>query len=490
LLAFGAAWLLTGGLAGCTALVDLDECESDADCASAYARGFTCSADNLCQRQPMLQPEGEPCSQKNGDIDHPDAFNIGVLLPLSGAEAGFGQPLLDAIELAQHNFNELGGVQNHPIGLIICDTEGNDELALSSARHLVDSAGVSAIIGPDYSSQTIDIAQQVTIASEVVLVTPSGTATTISGLDDNDLVWRTTPSDDLQGRALGNTVEALLDDELSDVRNTAKVAMLVRQSDVYASGLREGLINHLPADIRDDTTGHRFTPLEYQNSSAGEGSDYSGVIGEIVSQQVEPDVVVILGSSEAWEIAASLDQQLTEKEPIYLFADAARNKDQASATPAALEGRIWGTAPRNVGDDDYVPWQSFKTAYQSAHQVNPADYQFIANAYDALYVVALGASGTDFSGPQIAAGMKKLSTGDKINANQSALSSALTLRANGQSIDLEGASGPLDFNENGDPTIGEISLWCLQASSVPSQGVILSRDGKFTARSCSTTSSQ
>jgi branched-chain amino acid transport system substrate-binding protein len=470
-------------LVSCTALVDFDECQTDADCVVSHARGFACAQTNLCQRQPMLQPKAEPCSLKSGPIDHPDAFNLGVLLPLSGAEGGFGEPLLDAIKLAQHNFNELGGVQNHPIGLIICDTEGKDKLALDAARHLVDSAGVAAIIGPDYSSQTIDVAQQITIEKNVVLVTPSGTAATISGLDDKGLVWRTTPSDGLQGRALGNVVEAILDDELSDVRSSAKVALLVRKTDVYASGLRSGLVNHLPADIRDDTTGHRFTPLEYQNSSADGGSDYSGVIGEIISQQVEPDIVVVLGSSEAWEIARNLDQQL-ENEPLYIFADAARNRDQALVTPAPLEGRIWGTAPRNVGDSDYVPWQSFKTAYQSAHQVNPGDFQFIANAYDALYTIALGAAGTDFSGPQIAAGMTKLSSGDKVNANQSALSGALTLRADGQSIDLEGASGPLDFNADGDPTIGEISLWCFEDSNVPSQGVVLSRDGKFNARSC------
>jgi branched-chain amino acid transport system substrate-binding protein len=476
-------------MAGCTALVDLDECQTDEDCVASYSRPSVCSEANLCQQQSILQPDGEPCSQKSGDIDDPRAFNIGVLLPLSGPEAGFGEPLLDAIELAQQNFNEIGGVNDHPIGLIICDTQGRDDLALDAARHLVGGAGVTAIIGPDYSSQTIDVAQQVTIDKGVLLVTPSGTATTISDLDDNGLVWRTTPSDKLQGRAVGKTVEAILDDQLSSTRDSAKVVLMTRKSDVYASGLRGGLIGHLPQDIQNDTTGRRFSPLEYQNSSAGEGSDYSGVIGQILSEDDEPDIVIILGSSEAWDIARNLDHQLV-KEPFYVFVDAARNSEQALTTHASFEGRIWGTAPRSVGDSDYVPWQSFKTAYHRAYQLEAGDYQFIANAYDALYAIGLAAAGTDLSGPQIADGMTKLSSGAKIGAHQSDLSRALELRAGAQSIDLDGASGPLDFNADGDPTTGEISLWCFDDGGVPSAGVILSRDGKFNARSCPPTSNE
>jgi amino acid/amide ABC transporter substrate-binding protein, HAAT family (TC 3.A.1.4.-) len=61
------------------------------------------------------------------------------------------------------------------------------------------------------------------------MITPSGTSPEITKLNDKDLVYRTLPSDDYQGRALARTLKA---------RGIDKVAVAYLNND-YGKGLAE-----------------------------------------------------------------------------------------------------------------------------------------------------------------------------------------------------------------------------------------------------------
>jgi|SRR5690625_4507031 len=114
--------LLLSFSASCSLVLDLKGCEINEDCPDQ----MVCSQDRLCSDPPatiscadeQICPDGmtcndlqvcqppsslfaAPCEQASGDIDAEDAFIIGVLLPLSGEEEGFGRPLFQAIQLAQ-----------------------------------------------------------------------------------------------------------------------------------------------------------------------------------------------------------------------------------------------------------------------------------------------------------------------------------------------------------------------------------------------------
>jgi branched-chain amino acid transport system substrate-binding protein len=476
LLLFSLAAL--GSLGACSFILPLDECQTDADCREERGGGWTCSADNLCERGELLQGPGAPCTESIGPIEQPDAFNVGVLLPLSGDQRLNNEARLTAVELAQADFNELGGVGGRQIGLIVCDTGGEDERALDGARHLVESAGVQAIIGPNESSQVIDVSNAHTIPGGVTLVSPSATATSISALDDEGLVWRTAPSDTLQGQAIGRLAA-----RLSDGATDARVAVLARRNDVYASGLRDSLVQHLPEAIIDGG-GERFVAVDYDVEGPGSGTSYQEPVQRALEGGTEPDIVIILGFTEAWSIVERMEAETTAGDIIYVLPDAARAASEASDAVATLEGRIWGTTPRNDGDNDYEPWRSFDVKFTAEFGEDPSNFTFVANSYDALYAIALAASGTDFRGGSIAAGMAELSSGTAVDATQSGAQEGMTLRAGGDSVDLRGASGPLDFDSNGDPTNGEVSLWCFENEAVPEKGVLLGSDGSLTDVAC------
>ncbi len=445
---------------------EVQGCEDDTDCPGDQ----TCNELGACQEPSSLL--GEPCTQSVGEINDEDAFLIGVLLPLSGPEEDFGRPLFNAIRLGQSDFNGIGGVLSRDIALIVCDTQGLDDRARAGAEHLA-AVGVQAVIGPDYSSQTIDVATNVTIPAEMVLVSPSATAVTISNLDDNGLVWRTVASDAVQGAALGELVNFLLDDQ--------PLAVLARADDTYAAGLRQALIDRVPASVISDDA--LFTTYDYPNAAAGQGSDYSTVVGNLLAEDPAPGVVVILGAAEAWTIATLLDDEW-DHDPIFVFADAARNIGEASTAPSSLLGRVWGTAPQNVGDSGYAPYLGFRVKYQGAYGERPDNFQFVANAFDALYVIALGAAGGGFDGPGIAEGMTRLSDGQSVEPNQAAAQSAMNTLSQGGSVNYRGASGELNFDENGDPQASPIVLWCFDDPGLPTPGVVMDANLQFSPQQC------
>jgi len=71
---------------------------------------------------------------------------LGCLLPLSGPFAIYGQEVLNGIELGMGLFNETGDAPD--LELVIKDTKGDPELALTGLEDLANSEKVIAVIGP------------------------------------------------------------------------------------------------------------------------------------------------------------------------------------------------------------------------------------------------------------------------------------------------------------------------------------------------------
>ena len=462
---------------GCSLLTTFEDCSEDADCLSNFGPRAHCE-DKLCvvptDRSELL---GATCQETVGPVDDPGAFVVAILLPLTGDEAGFGLPLLDAVRLAWGNFDQIGGIGDRAFGLLICDTEGLDDVALAAARHAVDVGRVTAIIGPDFSSQTIDIAAQITVPNNVLLVTPSGTAPAITDIPDNNLVWRTAPSDTAQSAAIAELVVHRITGVQNVGLQDSVVWLLTREGDAYSDGLREGLIGAFPTELSNSPN---LFPSAYPDN--WDDSWYT----QEVSQLPAPDIVVLMGAAESWDIAEQIDTDFGS-ETIFVFADAARNEDEAASSSPTLEGRILGTAPRTVGDPSYTPYTTFRVKYRGEYDEFPDGFQFVANAYDAVHVVALAvAGGGGISGPQLAAGMAKLSNGDSILANSTDAQKGIRLLSQGQTIDFEGASGRLDFDANGDPSASAIALWCFDDGKVPlvEAAPLLSTEGEFTPLDC------
>lgn len=472
-----ALLLLFIALSSCSLTLDLEECADDDDCED----GLVCSPDLLCTRAMSETLIGGPCQQLLGAAEDENPFLIGVILQLSESGGGFGRPMLNSIELAMNDINGIGGIDGRRIGLIACDTQGRDSLAREGAEHLV-RLGVPAIIGMN-SSQVIDIGPQVTVPAKTLLISPSATATTISNLSDDGLIWRTAPSDEFQAQAMAELVNHILTDIFPDQEITEpKITLLVRRQDRWATGLRDHLVPNLPSEITGGGE-DRFSVHNFANIGNGEVADYVGVAADIGTEDIAPDLVLVLGSADSWDIIDNLEIALQNK-PIYIGGDAMKNADAAQNAAPSLNHRVWGTGPRNVAELGYTPYLNFRTKFRGEFQDDPDNYQFVANAFDALYALAFAAAAQGFTGPDLASGLRRLNQGEAIEPTASDAQRAIQILQAGDPINFAGASGPINFNENGDPEPMPIALWCLEEGRVPEHGELFSLENGFNPLTC------
>jgi branched-chain amino acid transport system substrate-binding protein len=102
-------------------------------------------------------------------------INIGVIMPLSGANAQFGINSRNGIELVADEINAAGGIKalgGAKINLIVADATSTPTTAGTVAQRLITQNDVTAILGAFVSSLTIAISE-VTERRDIPLVTMS-----------------------------------------------------------------------------------------------------------------------------------------------------------------------------------------------------------------------------------------------------------------------------------------------------------------------------
>ena len=117
---------------------------------------------------------------------------VGVVAELTGKQSELGINLRNGIQLAAEEINAAGGINGHPIELVIKDDMGTPQGAENAENAVIDE-GVVAVIGHLTSNQTVE-GHKVTEERGVVLF--SGTATTSLLSNKKDLFFRTEPSNE------------------------------------------------------------------------------------------------------------------------------------------------------------------------------------------------------------------------------------------------------------------------------------------------------
>ncbi len=133
-----------------------------------------------------------------------EPLRIGLALPLSGPDAGFGQGARLGAEQAVAEINRAGGVLGQKIQLVVQDDAGDPKQALAAARKLV-GAGVRFVVG-HINSGSAAAASPVYEEAGIVSVTPGATWAPLTRRGASLLV-RLAGSDAQQG-ALGGTLLA------------------------------------------------------------------------------------------------------------------------------------------------------------------------------------------------------------------------------------------------------------------------------------------
>ena len=134
--------------------------------------------------------------------DEATALKIGLLMDLSSGSAEVYRDRQRAFELAIRHVNEGGGVFGLPVTVAVGDTTADPEKAVAAARRLVEVEGVHAIVGPNASVNALPVAERVIGPAAIPTVSFSATSPELTGVADDDFLFRTALSDVSQGPVL------------------------------------------------------------------------------------------------------------------------------------------------------------------------------------------------------------------------------------------------------------------------------------------------
>ncbi|MDO7642596.1 MAG: ABC transporter substrate-binding protein, partial [Reinekea forsetii] len=303
------------------------------------------------------------------------------------------------------------------------DTTCVDASAASNgADRLINSEGAIALVGGLCSGATIAAANNIAIPAGVPMISPASTSPALTDLDDNDLVFRTAPSDAYQGAMLANLLTA---------KGITEIAITYVNND-YGKGFADAL--------EASFTGTVTANEAHEDSKA----DYRAELGSLASTGTETLVVLAYadGSGQTILRQAYESGDFTR----YIGGDGMVGQSLIDAVGAdVLDGMI-ATKP---GTPD-VPGKDVFAKEMKALLLDP-NAVFSAQAYDAAFLLALAIEEngtTDKAG--LSAALRKVSSAPGEIVLPGEWAKAKKLIAAGKDINFEGASGNHEFDANGD----------------------------------------
>ena len=332
----------------------------------------------------------------NQEDSSSESIKIGFIGPLTGDYANYGTLCKQAVEMAIDEINANGGINGVEVKLYAEDSEGDSQKALAAMEKLSSSDKVCAIVGPVLTGESFSVAERAQ-AEGIVMITPSASHKDITSV--GDYIFRTTPSDGLQGEVAGKY--------WYEVLGYRKLAVLYAKND-YSQGLYESMSEAFKADggeivaaatfmVGDKDFKTQLTNLKNTNAEAIYIPDYTAEMAQILEQATQ------LGIDKPF---LSSDGFLSEE--IYTLAG------------QYTDGVVYTASAKIVESDKN---KVFKENYTAKYGVGPDS--FASNAYDATYILA--------------------SVIEKVGTDRKAIKEGMK-----QVKDFEGVNGIINFAENGD----------------------------------------
>lgn len=380
--------------------------------------------------------DGEP---ETPSLDFQDTLDVGVILPQSGQLEFLSPPMFAGLDLALEEINAAGGVWGNPVATSIVDEADveSPDVAVANANTLIRE-DVDAVIGAAASGITANIIEAFRDA-QIIQVSPSNTGATFDVHPARDYYLRTAPSDVLQGLVLADEIVA---------DGHESIAILARQ-DAYG----EGLANQV-AQVFEAAGGEVRENIVFDPTAA----DFAGEADRV--RNADPDAVVLITFEEGLRIMNALIERdmgvAAGKQWFLVDGNLTQWGDQLPE--GALDGVI-ATAPATAEEPE-----AFYNRMQESTTEEIEDFTYGPETYDALMLIALGAIQANTDNPdEIRAAMIDISRAPGTECT--GFAECLDLIKNGQAIDYTGASGPVTWNDIGDPSQATIGVHLYSADN-------------------------
>jgi branched-chain amino acid transport system substrate-binding protein len=92
-----------------------------------------------------------------GSVMAAEPYKVGAVFAITGPAAWLGEPERNTVKMIQEQVNAQGGINGHPLEIIIEDTVGEEAKAVMAVQKLINRDNVLAIVGPTRSGTTMAV---------------------------------------------------------------------------------------------------------------------------------------------------------------------------------------------------------------------------------------------------------------------------------------------------------------------------------------------
>ena len=362
------------------------------------------------------------------------ALKIGTALPQTGNLAFLGPPEEAGVALAIKEINEADkGIQ---VEVVWGDSGDTDNKAYETEIPRLLNAGVKAILGAASSGTSLQFIDQV-VGAGVIQFSPANTSAALTTYDDKGLYFRTAPSDVLQGEVLGNLIAA---------DGHEKIAMIVL-NDSYGTGLASFTTEAFEAAGGEVLAAPTFNTGD---------TNFSAQISEVLA--TSPDAIVLITFEEVKTIIPQLVSQFPADKLYFVDGNLANfSEDFEPGTLTGAKGTLPGL------DIETIPafLESMNANWVAEGNPDLAGvYSYGPESYDAVVLLALAAlAAGSVEGVDMAGKLQEVSGGSGGGTKCTSFAECADIINGGGVADYDGVSGPITFDENGDPTEASIGVY-------------------------------
>jgi branched-chain amino acid transport system substrate-binding protein len=288
-------------------------------------------------------------------------LKIGVTMPLTGSQAGYGTDFVTGMRQSLRDINDAGGIGGRPLELIVIDTQADPALGINAMNRLINVDKVSVVL----TAWSAVVKAQAPVANrgKTLLLNTGANAPEIAHL--GDYVYSTFPLADVDITALANYTYTTLG------KRKAAVLYINNDTGIDAAKIYKAVF---------EKAGGQIVTYEAYDPKA---TEFSGMLLKL--RAANPDMVHIHGLLTDLPMVMAQMRQLGLQQRISSYSAGYNQKLLDQLGPAA-EGFIVTSLAPGVGDNPKV--QGFLDRWKKEQNRAPNGLPYIQYQYDAVLVVA------------------------------------------------------------------------------------------------------
>lgn len=294
------------------------------------------------------------------------AIKLGAILAVTGPAAYLGGPEARTLEMLVADLNKAGGLLGREVQLIVKDSQGSAEKAVSFAKQLVEEEEVLAIIGPSTSGESMSL-KGYCDQNETLLVSCAAAETIVNPVAK--WVFKTPQMDSFAAIKIFQTMKAM---------GITKVGVVVSSSG-FGQGGKAQLVKYAPE--------YGITIAINETYDAA-STDLTGVLAKVKAADVQ--AVVNWSVEPAQALVAKNMRQVGMEQPLFQ-SHGFGNISYVQAAGKAAEGIIFPCGRLFYAEQLPASHAQKKvlTAYKSAYETKYKEdaSTFGGHAYDAFLLV-------------------------------------------------------------------------------------------------------